>query len=178
MHGGKSIIMQNKAAIVLSICIAVIFLFNLSFFKKTDYNSILVTKAIDGDTIELADRERVRFIGIDTPESRLNDKLRRDARRTKRDYNTIISMGKKASVFTKSLVEGKKVRLEFDVEKRDRYGRLLAYVYLPDGRMLNAELLKEGYAQVYTFQPNVKYVELFLKLQEEARENNRGFWSE
>lgn len=178
MPKGKTIIMQNRATVVLSICVAVVFLFNLPFFKKTDYNNIAVIRTIDGDTIELADRERVRFIGIDTPESRLNNKLRRDATRTKRDYNTIIAMGKRASAFTKSLVEGKKVRLEFDVEKRDKYGRLLAYVYLPDGRMLNAELLKEGYAQVYTFPPNVKYVDLFLKLQEEARENNRGFWSE
>ena len=162
----------------LSIVIAIIFLFNLPFGKKWDYNNILVIKAIDGDTIELADRERVRLIGIDTPESRFNKKLERDARRTKRDYETIIEMGKKASAFTKTLVEGKKVRLEFDVERRDAYGRLLAYVYLPDGRMLNAELLKEGYAQVYTFQPNVKYVGLFLELQKKARENNKGLWGE
>ena len=87
-------------------------------------------------------------------------------------------MGNKATAFTKSLVGKKRVRIEFDVEKRDRYGRLLAYVYLPDGRMLNAELVKEGYAQVYTFPLNVKYVDMFLKLQEEARENNRGLWSE
>ena len=87
-------------------------------------------------------------------------------------------MGNKATVFTKSLVGGKSVRIEFDVEKRDRYGRLLAYVYLPDGRMLNAELVKEGYAQVYTFPSNVRYVNLFLKLQRQARENNRGLWKE
>jgi len=143
-----------------------------------DYNDIAVRRVIDGDTIELQNGERVRLIGIDTPESRFNSKLERDAKKTGRDQRTIIAMGKKATIFTKSLVGGKRVMLEFDVERRDRYGRLLAYVYLPDGRMLNAELLKAGYAQVYTFQPNVKYVNKFLALQKEARENNRGLWSE
>ena len=146
--------------------------------RKYDYNNVYVTRVIDGDTIELANKERVRLIGIDTPEARYNPKLKRDARRTGRDYRTIITMGRKATSFTKSLVEGKKVKLEFDAEKRDKYGRLLAYVYLPDGRMLNAELLKEGYAQIYTFPPNVKYVDSFLKLQKQARENNRGLWKE
>ena len=139
-------------------------------------NTYLVTRVIDGDTIELGNRERVRFIGIDTPEARYNRKLERDARRTGKDYETIIAMGKKATQFTKSLVQGKRVKLEFDVERRDRYGRLLAYVYLPDGKMLNAEILKEGYGQLYTFPPNLKYVDMFIKLQREARENNRGLW--
>jgi micrococcal nuclease len=132
---------------------------------------------IDGDTIELENTERVRLIGIDTPEAWFSSKLERDARRTKRDYKTIIQMGEAATEFTRRLAEGKRVKLEFDVEKQDRYGRLLAYVYLPDGKMLNAELLAEGYAQVYTFPPNVKYVDVFSALQKEARENKRGFWA-
>ena len=143
---------------------------------KYDYKSIRVTRVIDGDTVELENRERVRLIGIDTPEARYNTKLERDARRTKKDYRTIIEMGKAATEFTKRLVDRQKVRIEFDVEKRDRYGRLLAYVYLPDGRMLNAELVKEGYAQMYTFPPNVKYSDLFLTLQQEAREQGKGLW--
>jgi micrococcal nuclease len=72
-------------------------------------------------------------------------------------------------------VEGKEVRLEFDAQWRDKYRRLLAYVYLGD-TMLNAELVRQGYAQVATFPPNVKYQELFLKLQREAREDRRGLW--
>jgi len=144
------------------------------FIKRYDY----VTRVIDGDTIELKKMGRVRLVGIDTPEARYNSKLRRDAKRSGKDKKTIIEMGMKATKFTKSLAEGKKVRVEFDVEKKDRYGRWLAYIYLPDERMLNAELIKEGYAQIYTFVPNVKYVDRFLKLQEEARENNRGFWKE
>jgi len=152
------------------------FRFSMPFSKKYDYNDILVARAIDGDTIELQNGERVRLIGIDTPEAWYGPKLERDARRTKKDHHTIMKMGKIATDFTKRLAAGKKVKLEFDAEKRDRYGRLLAYVYLPDGRMLNSELLREGYAQVYTFQPNVKYVDRFLELQKEARDNKRGFW--
>ena len=154
------------------------FKFPFSFGKKYNYSNILVTRVIDGDTLELENKERVRLIGIDTPETWFGPKLEQDSKRTGRDYKTIMAMGKKATNFTKSLVEGKRVRLEFDVEKKDRYERSLAYVYLPNGRMLNAELVRNGYAQVYTFQPNVKYVDLFLKLQREARENNRGLWSE
>jgi|GEM_PF-407087 len=154
------------------------FKFSLPFGKKYDYSNILVTKVIDGDTIELESKERVRLIGIDTPEARYSRKLERDAKRTKTNCEAIMAMGKKATAFTKSLVEGKRVRLEFDAEKKDRYDRLLAYVYLPDERLLNAELIKEGYAQIYTFVPNVKYAELFRDLQKEARENKRGFWSE
>ncbi|MFC1576599.1 thermonuclease family protein, partial [Candidatus Omnitrophota bacterium] len=126
----------------------------------------------------LANGERVRLVGIDTPESRYNEKLARDARRSGKDERAIVAMGQKATRITQSLCGGKRVRLEFDIEKRDRYGRLLAYVYLPDGRMLNAELLREGYAQVYTFQPNVKYVDMFLSLQSQAQQNNQGLWGE
>ena len=152
------------------------FKFALPFGKKYSYDNILVTRVIDGDTIELESRERVRLIGMDTPEAWPGPKLERDRKRLKKDREAIIASGRIAAKFTKSLVEGKRVKLEFDVEKKDRYGRLLAYVYLPDGRMLNAELVKEGYAHVYTFPPNVKYVNMFLELQREARENKRGLW--
>lgn len=154
------------------------FKFKLPFGRKYDYNDIKVTRVIDGDTIELENRERVRLIGIDTPEVWDSPKMERDIKKGSKDRKEIIAMGKEASRFTRSLVKGKRVRLEFDAEKTDIYGRLLAYVYLPDGRMLNAELLKEGYAQVYTFPPNVKYADMFLDLQREARENQRGLWGE
>ena len=67
--------------------------------------------------------------------------------------------------------------LEFDVDRRDRYERLLAYVYLKDdGVFVNAEIVKQGYASLLTIPPNVKYADLFLKLYREARENRRGLW--
>jgi len=132
-------------------------------------NTYIVTRTIDGDTIELSNGEHVRLIGIDTPESRDNPKLKRDATWTGQDKQAIITMGKRATEFTKKLVEGKQVRLEFDVQQMDKYGRLLAYVYLEDGTFVNAEIMKAGYAQVMTIPPDVKYQDLFLKLQKEAR---------
>jgi micrococcal nuclease len=83
--------------------------------------------------------------------------------------------GKEASALTKQLVEGKEVRLEFDVQRRDKYQRTLAYVYVGE-MMVNVELERQGYAQVATFPPNVKYQELLLQLQREAREAGRGLW--
>lgn len=125
-------------------------------------------KVIDGDTIRLSNGEKVRYIGINTPET----------------HHPTLGLqpgGTDAYAINKKLVEGKQVRLEFDVEKRDRYGRLLAYVYLPEqgsaGKIfVNAWLVENGYAQVMTIPPNVKHQELFLKLQRKAREKNAGLW--
>jgi len=88
-----------------------------------------------------------------------------------------IEAGKIALEFTRSKLEGKEVELEFDVQERDQYGRLLAYIYL-DGLMFNKTLLEMGYARLATYPPNVKYLDDFTKIQEEARKNNKGFWSE
>jgi len=123
-----------------------------------------VKRVIDGDTIELDNGVTVRYIGIDTPE-------------TKHPSKPGEYFGKEATEYNRKLVEGKKVKLVFDVQEKDKYGRLLAYVYLPDGTFVNAELVKGGYAQVATFPPNVKHQELFLKLQREAQRENRGLWS-
>jgi len=95
-----------------------------------DSNTYTVERVIDCDTLKLSNGEKVRLIGIDCPESRPNDKLTRDAKRTGQDAGTILAMGKEATEFVKGLgIEGKKVRLEFDVQERDKYGRLLAYVW-------------------------------------------------
>ncbi len=151
---------------------------SIPFGKSYNYDDILVTRVVDGDTLRLENGERVRLIGIDTPEVHESAKLYRDARRTGQDAAVIRKLGKQASNFTRGLVEGKRVRLEFDVEKRDRYERLLAYVYLKDGTFVNAEIVKQGYASPYTFPPNVRYADLFVKLNREARENRRGLWKE
>lgn len=130
---------------------------------SADCTGILINRVIDGDTIQLEDGSRVRYIGINTPETK-------DPRRP------VEFMGKEAYQFNKKLVEGKNVRLEFDVQQRDEYGRLLAYVYVGD-TFVNAELVKQGYAQASTYPPNIKYAELFQKLEKEARENGRGLWA-
>lgn len=121
-----------------------------------------VKRVVDGDTILLGNGERVRYIGIDTPE-------------TKHPYKPVERFGEEAYRYNKELVGQKWVRLEFDVEQRDRYNRLLAYVYVGE-TFVNAKLVEGGYAQVYTIPPNVKHQELFLRLQRKARKNNRGLW--
>ena len=140
---------------LLSVLILFLALFAQEFFR--------VDHVIDGDTFILADSEKVRLIGVDAPE-------------TVHPAKSVQHYGKEASEFAKRMLEGKQVRLEMDVQERDQYGRLLAYVYLEDGTFFNAELVKQGYAQVSTYPPNVKYVELFTQLQKEARENKRGLW--
>jgi micrococcal nuclease len=150
--------------------------FSIPFGKAYNYADILVRRAVDGDTLVLESGERVRLIGIDTPELHESEKLHRDAQRTRQDARTIQELGRRAWEFTKNLVEGKRVSLEFDAQKHDKYDRLLAYVYLKDGTFVNAEIIRQGYASLMTIPPNVKYADLFVKLYQEARENKRGLW--
>ena len=141
-----------------------------------DYNDILVKRVVDGDTLFLESREYVRLLGIDTPEMHESAKLYRDARRSGQSVEAIKQMGRQAYEITKQLAEGKRVRLEFDKEKYDKYNRILAYVYLPDGSFLNALIVEEGYATVMTYPPNVTYADLFARLYRQAREDKRGLW--
>jgi micrococcal nuclease len=158
----------------------VIIIFSLACTScaKTDYADVLVTKVFDGDTLRLADGEKVRLIGIDAPEMYESDKLYRDIQSTGQDMQTIMALGRESYQFTKQLVEGKRVRLEFDIEKRDKYGRLLAYVFIPANELfLNAEIIKQGYAEPMTISPNIKYADYFQGLYQQARENKRGLWA-
>jgi len=150
----------------------------IPFGRNFDYSNILVTRAVDGDTLVLENNERVRLIGIDTPEMHESNKLNRDAQRSGQDLSTIKQLGRQSYEFTKNLVQGKRVRLEFDVERYDKYKRILAYVYLLDGTFVNAEIVRQGYASLMTYPPNVKYADLFSKLYQEARENQRGLWKQ
>lgn len=122
----------------------------------------LVERVVDGDTIIVRDVGRVRLIGVDTPEAV-------DPRRP------IEFFGPEASAFTKGLVEGKQVRLEYDRERTDQYGRTLAYVYLRDGTFVNAELIGQGYGRAYTWFP-YKHLDRFRELEREARNARRGLW--
>jgi micrococcal nuclease len=145
---------------------------------KSQYVDILVSHVYDGDTIKLANGEKVRFVGIDTPESSENKKLFRDAQRSHQDVQEILRMGRAASEYTKSLLNDRRVRLEFDIEKRDKYGRLLAYVYrADDGLFINEDIIKNGYAYPMTIPPNVRYADEFKKLFREAQKAKRGLWS-
>jgi micrococcal nuclease len=125
-----------------------------------------VVRVIDGDTIIVnfnGRKERVRLIGINTPEINQPGKAGEP-------------YGRKAADFMQRLLRGKRVKLVFDIGTRDKYGRLLAYVYLSEGTFVNAKLVSEGYAQVMTVPPNVRYADEFVKLQRKAREAGRGLW--
>ncbi|MDZ4339059.1 MAG: thermonuclease family protein [candidate division NC10 bacterium] len=117
---------------------------------------------MDGDTLELSTGERIRLIGVDTPE-------------TKDPRKPVQYFGDEAAAFTRRMVEGKRVRLEYDWERKDKYGRTLAFVYLEDGTFLNAEIIRQGYGFAYTRFP-FKHLEEFRKLEQEAREEGRGLW--
>jgi micrococcal nuclease len=121
-----------------------------------------VTRVIDGDTVEIETGETVRYIGIDTPETKHPDK-------------GVECFGREAAEKNQELAEGRRVTLEKDVSERDRYGRLLRYVYA-DGLFINEVLVREGYARTASFPPDVKYQELFRRAEQEAREAGRGLW--
>jgi micrococcal nuclease len=127
-----------------------------------------VVRVVDGDTIIVdidGEETRIRFIGVDTPESVNPDESK----------NT--DEGKEASDWTKELLTNKSVYLEYDVDPQDDYGRTLAYVYLDDGKtMVNQLLLENGYAVTMTIQPNSKYADDFYNLQVAARKEKTGFW--
>ena len=160
--------MKKKISAAILIFIAIALLFSrLGNRFQAQSDNIRVTKVIDGDTIGLSNGESVRYIGIDTPEIR-------EKHGTVWVYNPR-PYAEEAKAFNKTLVEGKNIRLEFDVQKRDKYGRLLAYVY-ESNRMVNLEMLKEGYAMIYTYPPNVRYTEDFLNAQKLARINEKGLW--
>ncbi|MBM4332036.1 MAG: thermonuclease [Deltaproteobacteria bacterium] len=146
-----------------------------------DQERDIVLSVVDGDTLTIEHKgckENLRLIGIDTPESRVNLKAKKDAERSKEDIKTITNLGKEATRFVRSLVKpGDTVVIEFDKQIRDKYGRLLGYVYLANGQMLNEEIVKAGYANLMTFPPNIKYQDRFLKAYREARQNNKGLWS-
>lgn len=140
-----------------------------------------VIRVIDGDTIVVsidAVEEKVRLIGIDTPESRANKRAELQEKELGKDIESIVELGKKSKEFTKSMLENvPKVYLEFDVQQRDKYGRLLAYVYLPDGRMLNKEIICNGYAMPLTIPPNVKYEKEFRECFQKAIQERKGLWN-
>src|SRR5829696_1785968 len=127
-----------------------------------------VLRVVDGDTIHVAvdgRDETIRYIGVDTPES-------------VKPGTPVQCFAKRASAFNARLVAGERVRLVADAEPRDRYGRLLAYVYrVRDGRFVNAALVRHGYAAPLTIPPNVAHADEFRRLASAARRAGRGLWS-
>lgn len=162
--------------ISLLILVGFILLFSFNFSSNihtTNYLSqatnsgVLVTKVVDGDTIEIEGGEKVRYLGVDTPE-------------TKDPRKPVQCFGKEASNKNKELVEGKRVVLEKDISDKDKYNRLLRFVFLDLGNgsrlFVNDYLIREGYAHVLTIPPDVMYSEQFLAAQKQAREQKKGLW--
>ncbi|WP_051223541.1 thermonuclease family protein [Conexibacter woesei] len=124
-----------------------------------------VRRVVDGDTILLTSGERVRLIGIDTPES-------------VKPGTPVQCFAKRASAFTHTLLDGARVRLVYGAERRDRYGRLLAYVYRARDRLfVNAELVRQGYARTLEIAPNTGHARQFAALASAARRAGKGLWS-
>ncbi len=128
----------------------------------------VVARVIDGDTVELADGRRVRYLGINTPETR--------HRVGQQWVYAPEPFAEEATKVNRRLVEGKTVRLEFDVRSYDKYHRLLAHVYVGD-TLVNAELLQRGLARVLVIPPNVRHAEEFESLERAARKQRVGLWS-
>lgn len=149
---------------------AILLPFLLAFQQVKTADFLPVTKIVDGDTIWVltpsGQEIKVRLIGVDSPEAR-------NTGRTRIEY-----FGKESSDFAKKVLTGQRVRLEYDVQRLDRYKRTLAYVYLEDGTFFNELLVKEGFATVATYPPNVKYADHFLEVQKKARNSKKGLWAD
>jgi endonuclease YncB( thermonuclease family) len=147
--------------------------FFLSFCAdvRSDYSRIKIVEVVDGDTLLLDNGRYLRLIGIDTPEIR---------KKTSQGFvYDPAPFSLEAKMFAEELAQGKICRVEFDIEAQDKYKRLLGYCFIKEGDeeiFLNSELLKEGYAVLYTYPPNTKHVKEFIKAQREAREKGQGLW--
>ena len=171
---GRKIFYQSRRAILFGgivLFVGIVFFVTetsneFTLFQEDLQNTqerVEVKRVIDGDTIELSDGSRVRYIGIDTPE-------------------ITYEKGKKDECFAlqaleknRSLVEGKDIELSKDISETDKYGRLLRYVFV-EGQLVQEELLEEGYADILTIPPDVRNAKSFRELRDFAREEKRGLW--
>lgn len=167
---------NKKRTTAISIFISLILFLYIIFTQSDQFEAAYVKSVVDGDTIKVEIDNKtytVRLIGVNTPE-------------TNHPTKGVEPYGLEAKKFTKTMLSRRTVWLEFDVDKKDKYGRFLAYVWLEKPKviskdqirknMFNAILLLEGYAQVMTIPPNVKYAEYFLDFQREAIQNKKGLW--
>jgi micrococcal nuclease len=143
--------------------------------RSSKYGDIKVVRVLSLDTLLLENNEKVTLIGIKGPRPpRIQDVKRDEHGLIIRDEDPTTPLEQQVFRFAKELAEGKNVRLEFDAERRDEDNFLVAYVFLPDGRMLNEEFLRQGYAELKLRMPNMKYAERLRKAYQEARREMRG----
>lgn len=141
---------------------------------------VTVERVVDGDTISVfiaGKKQKVRFIGVDAPESKSNDHVISQMKRFKIGMKRILSLGQLAdSQLREQIKPGHRLTLEFDRQMRDPHGRILAYVYLANGESLNRWLVREGLAWAVTYKPNVKHQYDFENAEKEARKRGMGIW--
>lgn len=140
---------------------------------------VTVERIVDGDTVAVSGyEETVRLIGVGCPETRRGDRQDRQAEEMGLQRAEVDALGEAATAYTQGKLLNKEVGLELDVDTHDRWGRLLAYVWLEDGTLFNRQLVEDGYATVQTVPPNVKYQSVFLACQQKARTEGRGLWKD
>lgn len=152
--------MMRKCFLCLQLILLSVLLFSRTGLVQ-EWNKVKWVN--DGDTIVLSDGRHVRYIGINAPE-------------IAHDNQKAEAFGYEAKKYNQSLVRSKKVRLEFDKEKYDRYGRLLANIFLSDGTFINKEMIEKGYAYALPRKPNVKYDRMLLQIQRDAMSAKQGMW--
>ncbi|HAJ56989.1 MAG TPA: hypothetical protein DCL35_04385 [Candidatus Omnitrophica bacterium] len=162
-------------ALIFAVLLAALVLLFAAVFRNlsVDYDRVEISRVVDGDTVELKNGKMARYIGIDTPET---------SKKTAKGWiKADEPFGEEAKRFNEELVLGKTARLEFDIVAKDKYNRLLVYCFVTygDGEVLaQEEILRNGLAYLYTFPPNVKYVDRFVAALKEARQARRGIWSQ
>ncbi|MEJ2079046.1 MAG: thermonuclease family protein [Acidobacteriota bacterium] len=161
-HTGTSRRIVGTSAAVIAGLVAAVFLLSGPLSGQSELAD-RVERVVDGDTVILARLGRTRLIGVDSPE-------------TVRPGYPVERFGRQASEFARRTLLGRNVRLEFDRERRDKHGRSLAYLYLPDGRCFDRELIRQGFAFAYTLYP-FKYRLEYLRLEDEARRAGVGMWA-
>lgn len=142
-------------------------------------DTVKIQRVVDGDTFVLENGDKVRLLGIDTPEKYESSKLDKDAEMSKKDKATIIALGNLSSKYADDMLSNATVILVGDSTNsdKDKYGRLLRYAYLLDGTFFNLKIIQDGYAYAYTRFPLI-YVDQFRQAEREARENKKGLWGD
>jgi micrococcal nuclease len=157
------VLLRKKHIIVLILLLLIILSGYIYFFCFSSRDKVYIKQVFDGDTVRTDNNLNIRLIGVDTPEIDWKD--------GENEYYAL-----EAYNYTRKHLQNNQVYLEYDLEKRDKYDRLLAYLFLPDGTFFNASLLREGYAHLLLVPPNIKYQDLYREMVKEARENRVGIW--
>jgi micrococcal nuclease len=176
---------MNRIAVLLNFLVLLWFSVTIGYAENQPpiFKKYTLLKVIDGDTILVNDgnKQKLRLIGIDTPEPWFEEKTGKDARRAGVSIESMKKLGRLATEFVRSYLSvyyGEKITVELGAERYDKYGRLLGYLWLPNGKMLNREILRAGYARIMSIPPNTKYYREFLQLEKKAHHSHLGIWKQ